>query len=313
MTTNEVRRGLRRFEAGFTLLEMLVSIAIIGILIAISLPAVQSIRSTMRKADCSNRIRQQVLAVSVFADRHGHLPGNGGIGGPDAKPIEYPSKQGSLFVPSTTDLSDLRVYRWGLGDTNVGSREQTGSWAYAVLPGLELKAVQSNEDFEATLQVFHCPSRGRMMESESVDDDYGIYIDGGWSMSKTDYCMNGFLATVQPEVQTWSVVTDGLSQTIFVGEKAIDPSVHFGTSWYWDEPVWVGGSKGTARSGTKIFPDRIGIEFRDNWGSPHVGGAQFAYGDGSVRFIAFSVDSKVFKSAISPGGSHPIEVEDEGP
>src|ERR1700754_2548294 len=60
-----------------TLVELLVAIAIIGALVALLLPAVQSARATARSAACKNQMRQIGLAVLRFCDDHeGEFPHN---------------------------------------------------------------------------------------------------------------------------------------------------------------------------------------------------------------------------------------------
>ena len=73
-------------------------------------------------------------------------------------------------------------------------------------------------------------------------------------------------------------------------------------SWYWDEPIFSGGSKGTARAGLRISEDGRGIEFKENWGSAHPQGAQFGLADGSVHFIAASIDWKAMRALLTPDG-----------
>ena len=64
----------KQSRRGFTLVELLVVIAIIGILIAMLLPAIQSVREAARRTSCLNNIRQAVLALHNFESAHMHLP-----------------------------------------------------------------------------------------------------------------------------------------------------------------------------------------------------------------------------------------------
>jgi prepilin-type N-terminal cleavage/methylation domain-containing protein len=163
ITATNRRRTLAR---GFTLVELLVVITIIAILIALLLPAVQMAREAARRLQCSNNIKQLALAMHGFHNAQSCLPsaGWGWTWGP------HPDR--------------------GLGI------EQTGGWAYSLLPYLEQQplfemgsGIGSNTDADLTntaflqanarriatpLQTMYCPTRRQAITYP---------VGGGWGVT----------------------------------------------------------------------------------------------------------------------------------
>lgn len=283
---------------GFTLIELLIVISIISLLVSLLLPAVQSAREAARRIQCSNNVKQQGLALQQHASVFRSFPGNGGYT-PDSLIADT---NGQLTEISTEDVQFGDFFRWGIGKPGASPATQPGSWAFAILPYLEQTAAYQQVEFRVRQPIFLCPSRARPDPAPPQNDEYGRFVSGGWQWAQTDYAGNGKVTPNYPLVRSLAGVTDGLSQTFIVGEKAYDRSVHRSTSWYWDEPIFSGGSKGTARSGLVIVPDGSGIAFKDNWGSAHPGGAIFGKADGSTRLVTAEIEFRVMRALLTPDG-----------
>jgi prepilin-type N-terminal cleavage/methylation domain-containing protein len=292
----------------FTLIELLVVIAIIAVLIGLLLPAVQKVRAAAARVKCQNNLKQIGAGVINFQFAYHFFPTNGG---------PAPGQVNRIY----TQVGGSPGY-WGLANPNAPLRDQTGSWAYSLLPYVEQENAFRAGAQDAALPLFLCPSRGRAPSRAVPPTDplypYVSFGSGGLNpWSKTDYAGNGYLlinrwpaggVPVAGLPLTPTDVKDGLSNTVLVGEKAMDPRSFNTGSWYWDEPVFSGGSGGTDRWGTAVIADGAGAAFPTNWGSSH-SAALFLFGDGSVRPLRFGLNGDVVFALLTPDGGEIVNPE----
>jgi prepilin-type N-terminal cleavage/methylation domain-containing protein/prepilin-type processing-associated H-X9-DG protein len=122
MSGSSRRRQNRRF--GFTLVELLVVITIIGMLVALLLPAVQAVRGNARTAQCSNSLKQLSLAMIAHESAKGEFPGYAQLvkrGRNEFLRAQDSNNNGRLEVYTETDIDNA----WDI------------SWAAILLPRLE--------------------------------------------------------------------------------------------------------------------------------------------------------------------------------
>lgn len=328
-----------REQTGFTLIELLVVIAIIGILVALLLPAVQQARAAARRVQSKNNLKQFGLATANFEETFKHYPTSGGYdysppAADNSAPYETTSNGTVVPIPNVyTVIPGYGPFRPRWGDPKKLPMYQLGSTFYALLPFLEQAALFQDPlaCFRTDVAAFHMPSRRSGLQTIPATDSVypgWSYVDAGQgACARTDYAANDQL--FRTTYSGWGKVlrqrdlTDGTSNTILFGEKAMAQKAYQANVLYWDEPWIMGGTGGAGRCGHELysdlllnnFPDRAsGAGWNDgtnscgggNWGTPDAGGPQFAMADGSVRGFSFNTNTQILWNLIRPADGNVV-------
>ncbi len=301
----------------FTLLELLVTLAVILTIVSLTLPAVLSAREKNRVAGCLSNLRQQGLAMSMAEQILKIVPHNGGATRRDqadrALGSQIISREGSTVTVSITYNPAIK-FPLGVGNPRVEPQQQPGPWCYAILPYLGEKTAFELQEFRRPQPIYVCPSRNRSKPTVPVDDELFECESGDWPWAKTDYAATYNIAYVTVGQPLSKFVPYGLENLILIGEKAMDPFLQTATSWYHDEPLFVGGTSSTARTGrAPLGIDGELSDIQNGFGSIHTTGVNFVFFSGRTQTISRSIDETTW-SQIAPAipfNGNPVLPSDE--
>jgi prepilin-type N-terminal cleavage/methylation domain-containing protein/prepilin-type processing-associated H-X9-DG protein len=293
-----LRQSARR--RAFTLIELLIVMAIIATLIGLLLPAVQKIRETANRTKCANNLKQIGTAVQGYVSLTNILPPGGMANAP--QPLPQP-------VPVTRFPAPPSPVPTGWNPSPITGLAQNWGWAYQLLPHLDQENLwslpQSQDAFIIgnPLPVFACPSR---REPTVVSNQFLFdYAGNGGLLAKLPSGPDGAIvpnnipATGSVAVRV-TTMPRGQSNTLIIGEKymQLGISVTLGQagdnySGYYAFSVSPGSSPdySNIRFGdTGPFQDNpnLGTAPAYSFGSAHPAAMNALFGDGSVRAIRYS-------------------------
>jgi prepilin-type N-terminal cleavage/methylation domain-containing protein/prepilin-type processing-associated H-X9-DG protein len=311
-------------RSGFTLLELLVVLAIIGTLVGILLPAVMRVREAANRASCANNMKQLALAAHLYNDDFQRLP-PGEIGpyqqpvpgqpyygwGPSSYGWSWLSRilpyveQGPLFqlggIPSTTlAQSNIAASRIVLflcpSDTayNAPPRTDTGNLAGFPVGNTNYKGVSgSNWGYDSSSGTWF-PT---LWKHQGANGSYDGLSQGDGAMFRID-----ILAP-----QRLLAISDGLSNTFLIGEDI--PALNNWCSWpYATHAYGVCAIPPNAMQadGQPFDPN----EWYNNhsFRSRHPGGLQFAFADGSVHFVATAINLDLYRALATIQGGEAVDL-----
>jgi prepilin-type N-terminal cleavage/methylation domain-containing protein len=292
---------------GFTLVELLVVISILGVLVALLLPAIQAAREAARRATCFNNQKQVSLAVAEYEGAMRHYPA-GRIGcddlGDDVSISVCPSglapekKTGAsgfvLILPylEMQPLFDqLDVADGGLWNRNVNDL----GWYYDQ---------DKNQGIKEIIPTMVCPSE----EAKPISYVYApvgaatssyAFSSGskgpGFPREEVRYYNNGLFVYVAS--RRAKEVTDGLSNTFMMGEVVLSDTQESSNTW-----SYARAHVDCLRTTLNPLNTWPGMGATDDeqrngaFGSFHPQGAVFSFADGHLQFISDDIDLAAYQA-----------------
>lgn len=289
---------------GFTLVELLVVITIIGMLMALLLPAVQAAREAGRRAQCMNNEKQLGLANQKWESRRGHFPGYRNYINDDTAGTPV---IGSWVVMLLGDLENVQLWdQWK--DTRVlAQNKPVINWDLLVCPS-DVRDPPANAKRPNLAYVVNCgvPNGAQNASGGYIDGPpCGVFFDHDTATSpaltprkvSVDYISqhdgNTYTLLLSENIaaDSWNTEYDSSGTIQYLPGEA-----NVGTLW---DPFW------EPAAGTPPDPPIINYDPEGNWPRPssrHPGGVNVVFCDGHYQFVAETIDYLIYQHFMSPWG-----------
>jgi prepilin-type N-terminal cleavage/methylation domain-containing protein len=300
-------RGVNRL--GFTLVELLVVITIIGILIALLLPAVQAAREAARRSQCTNHLKQIALAFHGYHATFGVLPDAG---------------------------KDLNNGTNPCGGCCAGNNRGEWNFFYQIMPFIEqenlYRVTSDTTIYRTPVSTYYCPTRRRAARypnpNSSTDTARADYAgcSGDQNINSGSTRSNGTIVvrTCDPPVD-FAAIRDGTSSTLLLGEKQTNLNNFGGSGGDNENYVNSGVDQDHVRNAKPLSTDRLmgppapdsehpadtaaSPVWSQRFGSSHPGAFNGAIADGSVRSISYSIDYETFRRLCVRNDGNPVTLD----
>lgn len=310
---------------GVTLIEVLVVISIIGMLMSLLLPAVQAARESGRRVQCENHLKQQGLALLNHESALGRFPSNGWgylwVGDPDrGTGARQPGGWVYNILPYL-ERGDLRGL--GAGESSSKKRAALTQLMQYPMSMLNCPSRRALELFPQKWWPFNTNKIGTSAKTDYAVNGGDNYLDvgeGPHTLAQGDDPRYHWpkptkgeftgICYLRSEV-TPAHIKDGLSHTYLVGEKNLPAGLYeFGGDRGDDQSMYSGDDFDIARwtpLGWTPLNDQHGEMGFGRFGGPHPAGCVFAFCDGSVRVISFSIDAEIHRRLGNRQDKLPID------
>ena len=275
---SHVAREPRR---GFTLFQLLVLLALLAMLFALLLPAIAKVRKAAARSQCSNNLRQLVLALHNFNDQYGKLPPMSGALG------EPTTQFGTLHFHILPYIEQHNLFK--TSRTKVGDQDHFLVWA--------------NRVSATPVRTFVCPDDptappGGVFENRLATTSYaGNFLVFGATATAPDFEP----VSLQGGARIPASFQDGTSNTMVFAERyQVCNGVPTGWGFHganYSAPMFAYYSK----SRFQLTPTAADCDPALAQ-TPHVGGILVVLGDGSVRGLSDGLSSQTWWHACTPNG-----------
>lgn len=310
-----------RAPRGFTLVELLVVIAIIGVLMSLTLPAIQSARETARMTECMNKVKQLATATASYESAWQQLP-NGGwgqtwIGMPPYQKEKQPGGWIYQLLAYTEENNLATMITPNLQGANATRAKTAIPWLYCptrrspiALPYNNGTLIETTPQPTEAGRTDYAGNAGSSSVTccEASSSQYPATLAAAPAFSAwidpNNTTLNGAVVQRRGLRANDFSIGHGRGKVILYGEKTMDSDDYDTGNADGDKAPALSGFGNSIMRSTAVFTSgtvKIGLQADSKdvntancrFGSAHPGGANFAFCDISVRSLDFGIDPTV--------------------